>query len=130
MKIKTVKTYTAKLTLGLNSGYSDKKYSIDDVKRILLEAQEISRDESDTVLSAKLMPCEIFFLGQDELSVEIQFIQYPLLPKKEELLREAIIKLAEYMMDKLNQNRTVIVFSDETVMLEQSDCIDPRIKLQ
>jgi hypothetical protein len=32
-------------------------------------------------------------------------------------------------MLQLQQNRVVIIFTDETIMLEQSDTIDPNIKL-
>lgn len=128
MNVKTIKTYSANLTLGLNAGYTDRKYSIDEVKAVLLEAQEKTRDEENIMLSAKVNACDVAFLGQDEPSAEIQFIQYPKFPVEEDALKNAIIKLAEYMMDKLGQNRAVIVFTDETVMLEQDEMIDPKIK--
>jgi hypothetical protein len=68
-------------------------------------------------------------LGQEEPSIELQFIQYPKFPQEESVLQKSIVALIELMMRELDQNRVVIVFNDETVMLEQSDIIDPNIKL-
>ena len=48
---------------------------------------------------------------------------------EESLLKKAIIQLTELLMTALEQNRVVIVFNDETIMLEQSEEIDPSIQL-
>lgn len=127
MKRISVKTFTAHFTLRLYTGYSDKVISIDKLKHILAEGQERVKEGSNIFLSAKLSLCNIVFLGQDEPSVEIQFIQYPKFPADEKVLKAAITDLVIYMIEKLEQNRTVIVFPDETIMLEQTSEIDPRI---
>jgi hypothetical protein len=44
-----------------------------------------------------------------------------------EVFKNEIIKLGSHMLTKMQQNRTVIVFTDETVMLEIDEAIDPRI---
>ena len=49
--------------------------------------------------------------------------------KDEEILKKAIMSLTEILMQKLEQNRVVIVFSDETIMVENNTEIDPTIKL-
>lgn len=100
-----------------------------DFKNALLKAQQNIKSQYKIELSAKLTPCEILFLGQAESSLELQFIQYPKFPQEESVLKNAIIELTKMMMLELNQNRVVIVFSDETIMLEQSDAIDPNIQL-
>jgi len=123
----SVKTFTAHFTLGLYTGYSDKVISINMLKQILTEGQEKVKKESNIFLSSKISLCNIIFLGQDEPSVEIQFIQYPKFPADENSLKVAITELAIYMMEKLEQNRTVIVFPDETIMLEQTSKIDATI---
>ena len=102
--------------------------NIETLKQILADGQKKVKEESNIFLSAKLSHCQIVFLGQDEPSVEIQFIQYPKFPAEEKALKLAITELAIYMLEKLEQNRTVIVFPDETLMLEQTSEIDPRIK--
>ena len=40
-----------------------------------------------------------------------------------------VIRFIETLMVELEQNRVVIVFHDETIMLEQSDIIDPKINI-
>ena len=45
-------------------------------------------------------------------------------------MKESVISLSKELMIKHNQNRMVVVFTDETIMLEQSDEIDPRTAIQ
>jgi hypothetical protein len=68
-------------------------------------------------------------LGEEEPSMELQFIQYPKFPHEEAELKKELIIRTELMMIELEQKRVVIVFTDETIMLEQSDSIDPNILL-
>ena len=128
MTIVTIKSFIAHITIGLYRGYSSKEISIDDVKKILAIGQEKIRKEANILLSAKISLCHIVCLGQDEPSVEIQFIQYPKFPADESALKVAITDLAIFMMENLEQNRTVIIFPEETLMIEQTSEIDPKIK--
>lgn len=123
------KTFTAKLTIGLFMGYSKKRIPVPEFKKALLKAQENIKVQYKIELSAKLTRCEILFLGQQEPSMDLQFIQYPKFPQEVAALKKAIVLLTEMMMLELEQNRVVIVFTDETIMLEQSEVIDPNIQL-
>lgn len=129
MKTISYKTFTALVTIGLFKEYSKERISLEEFKKILDSAQRKIKSEKDIALSAKVTPCEIVFLGQDEPSLELQFIQYPKFPQEESVLKKAIVDLTEFMMLKLEQNRVVIVFTDETIMLEKSNAIDPNIQL-
>lgn len=129
MKLIKCKTFTAQATIGLNKGYSNVLISQQTVKQELFSAQETIKKEYSVVLSTKIRTCEIVFLGQEEPSIELEFIQYPKFLNEESLLKKAIVKLTELMMIALHQNRVVIVFNDETIMLEQSEEIDPSIQL-
>lgn len=129
MKSVYCKTFIAKVTIGLFRGYSNKSISLPEFKKALLKAQENILAKYQIELSAKVIPCEILFLGQEEPSMDLQFIQYPKFPQEESALKKAIRALTEMMMLELEQNRVVIVFTDETIMLEQSDAIDPNIQL-
>ncbi len=129
MKSVICKTFTAKVTIGLFRGYSNKSISLPEFKKALLKAQENILTQYQIELSAKVMPCEIFFLGQEEPSMELQFIQYPKFSQEVVALKKAVLALTEMMMLELEQNRVVIVFTDETIMLEQSNAIDPNIQL-
>lgn len=123
------KTFRAQVTIGLNIGYTTDSISIETVKSELATAQQAVKKELNVVLSTKIRTCEIAFLGQEEPSVELEFIQYPKFMQEEALLKKAILKLTELLMMALQQNRVVIVFNDETVMLEKSEEIDPNIQL-
>lgn len=125
----TSKTFTAQITIGLFRGYSKKMISELEFKEALLKGQEHIKVHYKMELSAKLSPCEILFLGQEEPSMELEFIQYPKFIQEEYILKKAIIKLIEMMMYELEQNRVVVIFADETIMLEQTEKIDPRIDL-
>ena len=123
------KSFRAQVTIGLNIGYTTNSISIETVKRELAAAQQVVKKELNVFLSTKIRTCEIVFLGQEEPSVELEFIQYPKFIQDEALLKKAILKLTELMMITLQQNRVVIVFNDETIMLEKSEEIDPNIEI-
>lgn len=129
MKTVICKTFTASITFGLTRMYSVKSIALPAFKKALLIAQEAIQAQYKIELSAKQSACEILFLGQDEPSMELEFIQYPKFPQEESALKNAIVELTHLMMLELGQNRVVIVFSDETIMLEQTDAIDPNIGL-
>lgn len=122
-------TFTAQVTLGLFKGYSNELIPLAHVKKELIKAQTSIKEDFNIVLSAKLRHCEILCLGQDEPSIELEFIQYPKFQTEVESLKKAILALTKILMKPLEQNRIVIVFSDETVMLEQFDAIDPKIQI-
>lgn len=125
----TTKIFTAQITIGLCRRYSNEQISLETFKQELLEAQIEINTKFKVVLSAKLRHCEILFLGQEEPSIELVFIQYPKFQTDEKILKKAILSLTENLMQKLEQNRVVIVFPEETIMLEQDNQIDPAIKL-
>jgi hypothetical protein len=129
MNYKTCKTFTAQATFGLYKGYSNELLSQKVLKENLLIAQRAVKEKYGVLLSTKIRTCEIVFLGQEEPAVELKFIQYPKFQQEEELLKKAIVSLTEILLIALEQNRVVIVFSDETIMIEQNNEIDPTIKL-
>jgi hypothetical protein len=128
MKSIIAKTFTAQATIGLHKRYSNELISLTDFKKALYKAQEQIKKDYDVALSTKLTLCEIVFLGQEEPSVSLDFIQYPKFPTEEVVLKKAIIHLVKILMEDLNQNRTVIVFQEETICLEKSEGIDPKIQ--
>ena len=121
-------TFRAEATIGLKRGYSNELISIEEFKLKLAGAQKMIFSEMDIKLSTKVSPCTIVFSGQDEDSISLSFIQYPKFPYEIGKLKNAIIRLIEILMHSLDQNRVVIVFDDETLMLEEKeDLMDPGI---
>jgi len=126
---KSCKTFTAQVTFGLQKHYSTEIIPLNTFKEKLLKSQQTILQKYNVALSTKIRLCDIIFLGQDEPCVELEFIQYPKFLQEESVLKRAIVELIKLMMQELEQNRLVIVFADETIMLEQSDAIDPNIQL-
>lgn len=126
----TCPTFTAQATFGLNRGYSNSIISLTEFKAALTKTQQTIHTEYTIALSTKITPCEIVFLGQEESSVTIEIIQYPKFQYEVQALKSAFIALTEKMMQELEQNRVVIVFPDTTVMLEQNNSIDPKIRIE
>lgn len=129
MKIIESKTFNASFVIGRNIGYSNNLLSIEEIEQAILKGQKIINDKYKVPLSAKLTECKIVFLGQNEPSVEISFIQYPKFPIDELNYKLAIIELVKLLMDLLQQNRIVIVFPDNTMSLERSKDIDSAINI-
>lgn len=125
----TSKTFTAQATIGLYKGYTSELITLKEFKTALLSVQKMVDNELEIKLSTKITLCEIVFLGQEEQSVTLDFIQYPKFPIEEEKLKQAILFLVEKLMLTLQQNRVTIIFLTETIMLEQCNEIDPRVKL-
>jgi hypothetical protein len=125
----TVTTFKADITVGLKQGYSDAVWGLNELKISLVKAQKLLKESKDILLSAKVTLCDIVFLGQDEPSVTISFINYPKFPIEREVFKGGIEFIARILLDDLKQNRIVIVFGDKTLMLEKSDEIDSNIDL-
>ena len=129
MKIIESKTFNVSFVIGRNIGYSNNLLSIEEIEQAILKGQKIINDKYKVPLSAKLKECKIIFLGQNEPSVEVSFIQYPKFPIDELDYKTAIIEFVKLLMDLLQQNRIVIVFPDNTMSLERSKDIDSAINI-
>jgi len=129
MKITKCKTLTASAVIGLNRGYTDEKITNAELKETILIAQQVVKNTKRILLSVKLTKCEILFLGQDEPSVTLDFINYPKFPYEEDVWKNAILLFIKNIMRKLEQNRTVIIFQDETLMFDNSEKINPKINI-
>jgi len=61
--------------------------------------------------------------------VQLSILQYPKFPQSQAALKSAFVELLRQMMVSLSQCRLVVQFPDETLMLEQTVDIDPRINV-
>lgn len=127
MKIATSGKYTATISLGLQKGYSRDLWSKEEVITSLQKIQNILIKDRNIYLSAAVSECDIILSGQIEPSIKLDFINYPKFPLEENVFRESVISLTADLMKELNQNRVVIVFHNDIVMLENNSEIDPRI---
>ena len=132
MKIKrcSAAPFFATITIGTQSGYTDDVISENDIIRFIREYQDQLIEVKNIYLSVCLTDCKIILSGQTEPHFQLDFINYPKFPLKSEVLKVEIEDFAKALMVKFIQNRIVVEFTDETVMFEQSDKIDPRIKIK
>lgn len=108
-------------------GYSEECYNKVYLIHSLQEYQKQRIDEASINLSASITECIIVLGGQEEKHIKLEFINYPKFPLDVEVFKNEIIKLGSHLLTKTQQNRTVIVFTDETIMMEIDEVIDPRI---
>ena len=125
---KSLKPFSAKVTLGLELGYTER---LIEKTKIIQHIQKIQNDlikSKNIFLSVSISDTNIVMSGQIEPHIILNFINYPKFPVKIEILKKEIEELTKQLMIEFKQNRTIIEYLDETLMLEQTEDIDPRIK--
>jgi hypothetical protein len=125
---KTLTPFSAKVTLGLELGYTTESI---EKSKIILAIQSIQNElvsNKNIFLSVSMSETLIVMCGQIEPHITLNFINYPKFPQNTEVLKQEIEELTKKLMIEYKQNRTIIEYLDETVMLEQCEEIDPRIK--
>jgi hypothetical protein len=129
MEIKrfTAEPFSATITIGSQITYSDQKISEDEIIKFIQEHQDKLIEEKNLYLSVCLSHCSIILSGQVEPHCKLSFINYPRFPLNKDVLKTEVEGFAKVLMFRFDQNRIVIEFSDETIMFEQTDKIDPRI---
>lgn len=125
----SIPKWTASLCVGMQKGYTDQSIELNEIKKTLRVIQEIQIKREQLYLSANVYLSAIVLSGQDEPHFNLNFIQYPRFPASEIQLRDGVLEIGAYLMDKLQQNRIVITFDNEIVMLENSSEIDKGIIL-
>jgi hypothetical protein len=128
MKIKTAERLTATITIGRLFGYSNDEYSIKELYSALQEYQNKRIDEAGIYLSAFVHGGDIVMSGQIEAHYKLEFINYPKFPLSKRVFKDEIVRLGKHLIFTFKQNRLVIIFDDEIIMLEENETIDPRIK--
>lgn len=130
MKIKEtkIKTFQASIFIGLEYGYTQKNIDENLVIESLSELQKQLSKEKDIFLSASVSKTVIVLNSQKEQHLKIDFINYLKFPLSEEIFKNEVLNIGKALMKQFEQNRILIIYTDETVMLEQSNEIDPRIR--
>lgn len=124
-----VESYIGVITIGLERGYSGILISREEVIGYLQEYQKSRASGSQVYLSASVTECDIVLNDQVEPHLKLEFINYPKFPLSYSVFKQEVIDCGVYLMEMMEQNRIVIVFTDETIMLEKSEQVDPRVLL-
>lgn len=127
MERKSIQPFYGIITLGLEKGYEKVKIEESDVVQCIQEHQDNLITNKKIYLSASISNCSIVLSGQIEPHLSIRFINYPKFELEPPVLKLEIEELAKKLMTTFQQNRIVIEYMDELIMLEESSEIDPRI---
>lgn len=128
MNIIQVPTYNAVINLGLQENYSTKIIDKAEVIQFIQSYQNKVLKERNKLLSLKIYETSIVCLGQVEPHLAIEFINYPKADVKPSEIKEEAKQLAAELMNEFNQNKIVMVCTDQTIVVEQNNNLDPRIK--
>lgn len=111
-KMKSEKTITAKIYLGLREGYTEKAYSLDELKDFL-------QQHTDRIgLCVTVSPTTFIYKNGREEGAIIGLINYPRFPTTRKKLEETAEEIASLCKIRFNQNRVSIEYQEKTVMLE------------
>ena len=129
MKIKEtkIKTFQASIFIGLEYGYTQKQINENLVIESLSELQKQLSAEKNIFLSASVSKTNIVLNDQNEQHLKIDFINYPKFPLDKNIFKDEVLIIGKELMKQFKQNRILIIYTDETIMLEQSNKTDPRI---
>ena len=123
-----IKTFQASIFIGLEYGYTQKQINENLVIESLSELQKQLSAEKNIFLSASVSKTNIVLNDQNEPHLKIDFINYPKFPQSEEIFKDEVLHFGKELMKQFEQNRILIIYTDETIMFEQSEEIDPRIR--
>lgn len=128
IKSKTVNTYQGSINLGLQRHYSDDLIPKEDVIQFIQDYQKSRLAIDKRLISVNIFESSIVCIGQNEPHLVIQLINYPKVDLSHQEIKQEAVDLAEALMNEYNQNRMVVVCTDETILMEKNDTLDPRIK--
>ena len=109
--VKNVETITAKIYLGLREGYTDKVYSIDEVKDLLQDYV------NEVGLCVTVSPTTFIYKDGREEGVIIGLINYPRFPTTKEKLERTAEDIANKCKERYKQIRISIEYQDRTLMI-------------
>ena len=128
MEIVRSPAYSCCIFLGLQRNYSKVLNTKESVYTYIQAYQRDLIRTKSIYLSAAITEMDIVLSGQIEPHLQIRFINYPRFPLSKEVLEKSIIELAKKLMLEFDQNRVVVESTNEVIMIQQSQKVDPRIK--
>jgi hypothetical protein len=128
MKRKSIQPFYGILTIGLEIGYEKVKINEAEIITFIQAYQDELIKNKQIYLSVSISHCTIVLSGQIEPHLKISFINYPKFELPTAVLKFEIEELSKQLQLAFKQNRVVIEYLDEVIMLENSEEIDPRIQ--
>jgi len=123
-----IETFEARVILGLKVGYSNKTFSLDEVKKAIKTSA--SKVNSFT-FSGTLTSSEIVVSGKNEYNEPAILIEssiYPRFPEEKDRFKERFTEFVGNLAIELRQERIAVRFTDESLMIETKYCKNPDIR--
>jgi len=124
MEIISAKRFYATLTIGLRKRYTTELIPVTAVYDELSRIQDLLIKEKQIYLSANCYESTIVLSGHREPHLNIRFINYPRFPIEEDVYKSEVKSLAKQLMKAFVQNRVVIDFHDEIIMIQEREDVD------
>lgn len=118
---------SASAEIGLLRGYSREVIDRSDIIGYIREFQKTASGERSVFLGVSISETVLVLNEQAEPHLRLGFVNYPRFPLPHETFKAEVVSCVSYLMKKSGQNRTVILFNDEMVMLEKSREVDPNV---
>ncbi|MEK7470652.1 MAG: hypothetical protein AAB622_01470 [Patescibacteria group bacterium] len=124
-----IKTFETKALIGRRVGYSSDILEEKDIKMAVIKAAE---DVEGYVFSGTITPTDILVAGSgkeyQEPAYAIETSIYPKFPVEVKKFKEDFIKFIGNLLLILKQERTGIIFSDESLLIETKYCKNPSLE--
>ena len=114
MNYSTSPTYEVKLWTGSVRGYNGKKFLL---KTLLNKISDFQKGREDSI-SLAVTPTTFIFKDYIEEGWEIAARNYPRFPQPPEKIDDFMMRLAQYLLVELEQNRITISDAENSVTLE------------
>ena len=120
--------FEASVLVGLNLGNTSETLSIADVESAIKKVSE----EINYVFSGTITLTKILVTGKnknyEEDAVLVWTSIYPRFPIEKESFKNDFVKFVGFLLVELEQDRTAINFTDESMMIETENCKNPDLK--
>ena len=111
MKIEN--TFLVNIYVGFREGYGD-------IIHTYCEAEQILQEYCDSIsYCVSMTPTKFIYKNSNEEGVIIGLINYPRFPSTREDIVNKAFAIAEIFLEKFNQNRISVVYSDQTYLIEK-----------
>ncbi len=121
--------FTATITIGLRRRYTIEPINVTSVYDELNRLQDELIKEKQIYLSANCYESMIVLSGHREPHLNIRFINYPRFPIKEGDFNIELKNLACQLMKSFDQNRLIIEFDSEIIMIQVNEEVDQGIAM-
>jgi len=120
--LKTVPTYWARISMGLQEGFDGPVHTVLEVREFLMPLVEKER----FCVALTLTATELIYWTGTEPCVEIALMNYPRYPSKPEQVREHALRLAEALLLHFHQYRLTVMFPEETLLVDSG--LEPNLE--